>query len=72
MKTGITFSYDIRITNFLARWKACCKGYVILYSRGTKKRFFASLKVRYDDLGFLVGEFDDGRCYSSIGCSSLL
>ena len=57
---GITFSYDIGITNFLARWKACCEGCVILYLKGVNKKFFTGLKVRYDDLGFLVGEFDDG------------
>ena len=45
---------------------------MILHLKGVNKKFFIGLKVRHDDLGFLVGEFDDGRCYSSIGCSSLL
>ena len=28
-KIGITFSYVIKITKFLARWKACYEGYVM-------------------------------------------
>ena len=51
MEIGITFSYNIEITNFLDRWKACWEGYVILYLKGVNK-FFAGLKVCHDDLGF--------------------
>ena len=32
-KIGITFSYRIRITNFLARWKYCYEGYVMTWYR---------------------------------------
>ena len=32
-KIGITFSYKIEITKFLARWKACYEGYVVTGSR---------------------------------------
>ena len=32
-KTGITFSYGIEITKFLARWKYCYQGYVVTWSR---------------------------------------
>ena len=60
MEMDITFSYDIGITNFLACWKDCCNGYVILYLKGVNKNLFTGIKVRHDDLGFLVGEFDDG------------
>ena len=32
-KIDITFSYEMRITKFLARWKACYEGYVVTRSR---------------------------------------
>ena len=53
MKSGITFSYGVVITNFLAHWKGYRKGYVILHLKEVNKMFFAGLKVRYVDLWFL-------------------
>ena len=53
MKTYITFSYGIGITNFLAHWKSCFKTYVIKHLLEVKKRLFSCIMVFHDDLGFV-------------------
>ena len=66
-KIDITFSYGIRITKFLARWKACCEGYVMRWSRLSLVFLLFLHLVIFKKVWFMLLGFScDGTCLSWI------
>jgi len=66
-KISTTFSYGIRITKFLARWKACCEVYVMTWSRVYFGCLLFLHLVIFKKIWFMLLGFScDGTCLSWI------